>query len=51
MRDSVIQVLQLNAYFQLQPIFSGHMNRTIPKSITFSQHGVIYIFGLYDGNV
>lgn len=51
MRDSVIQVLLLNANSQLQPVFSGRMNHTIPKSITFSHRGFVYIFGLYDGNV
>ena len=48
MQDSVIQVLLLNANLQLQPVFSGRMNHMIPKSITC---GIVYIFGLCNGNV
>ncbi|KIO01076.1 hypothetical protein M404DRAFT_29039 [Pisolithus tinctorius Marx 270] len=51
MRDSVIQVLLLNANSQLQPIFAGQLENTVPKSITFTQRGNIYMIGLYDGKV
>ncbi|KAI6137767.1 hypothetical protein BKA82DRAFT_3995037, partial [Pisolithus tinctorius] len=51
MCDSIIQVLLLNANLQLQPIFTGQLKYTVPKLITFTQHGNIYMFGLYDGKV
>ncbi|KAI6145974.1 hypothetical protein BKA82DRAFT_160216, partial [Pisolithus tinctorius] len=51
MHDSIIQVLLLNANSQLQPIFAGWLENTVPKSITFTQHRNIYMFGLYDGKV
>ncbi|KAI6097119.1 WD40-repeat-containing domain protein, partial [Pisolithus croceorrhizus] len=51
MRDNVIQVLLLNSNSQLQSIFAGRLEHTVPKSVAFTQRGNIYIFGLYDGNV
>ncbi|KIJ59117.1 hypothetical protein HYDPIDRAFT_33513 [Hydnomerulius pinastri MD-312] len=51
MRDNVIQVLQLNPNSQLQSLFAGRLESTVPKSIAFAEHGNVYIFGLYDGNI
>ncbi|KIJ65077.1 hypothetical protein HYDPIDRAFT_27805 [Hydnomerulius pinastri MD-312] len=51
MRDNVVQVLLLNANSQLQPVFAGRLENTVPKSITFVPRGSVYIFGLYDGNI
>ncbi|KIJ64130.1 hypothetical protein HYDPIDRAFT_29014 [Hydnomerulius pinastri MD-312] len=35
----------------LQSVFAGRLNSTVPKSICYADHGNLYIFGLYDGNV
>ncbi|KAI6117067.1 hypothetical protein EDD16DRAFT_1520258 [Pisolithus croceorrhizus] len=48
MRDNVVQVLLLNSNSQLQSVFAGRLEHTVPKSVAFTQRGNIYIFGLYD---
>ncbi|KAG6369241.1 WD40-repeat-containing domain protein [Boletus reticuloceps] len=51
MRDNVVQVLLLNANSQLQSIFAGRLDDTVPRSVAFSGHENLYIFGLFDGKV
>ncbi|KAI6094115.1 WD40-repeat-containing domain protein [Pisolithus croceorrhizus] len=51
MHDNVVQVLLLNSNSQLQSVFAGWLEHTVPKSVTFTQCRNIYIFSLYDGNV
>lgn len=51
MCDNVVQVLLLNTNSQLQSVFAGRLDGTVPKSITFVQCGSMHVFGLYDGNV
>ena len=51
MRDNVVQVLLLNTNSQLQSIYAGRLDGTVPKSIAFVQRGSMHVFGLYDGNV
>ncbi|KIJ68874.1 hypothetical protein HYDPIDRAFT_25126 [Hydnomerulius pinastri MD-312] len=51
MRDNIIQVLQLNSNSQLQSVFAGRLDNTVPKSIAFADHSDLYIFGLFDGKV
>ncbi|KAF8425370.1 WD40-repeat-containing domain protein [Boletus edulis BED1] len=51
MRNSVVEVLELDTNAQLQSVFAGQLNATVPKSIAFVQHESVHIFGLYDGKV
>lgn len=51
MHDNLVQVVVLTAYTQLQSIYAGRLDNTVPKSLTFGSQGTVYIFGLYDGNV
>jgi len=51
MCDNVVQVLLLNANSQLQPVFAGRLNDTVPWSVAFLDHESLYIFGLFDGKV
>lgn len=50
-RDNIVQVLVLGANSQLQSVFAGRLDSTVPRSIAFGDTGSIYVFGLYDGNV
>ena len=50
-RDNIVQVLLFTATSQLQPVFAGRLDNTVPKSVAFADSGSIYVFGLYDGNV
>ncbi|KAI5990804.1 hypothetical protein EDC04DRAFT_2587750 [Pisolithus marmoratus] len=50
-RNNVVQVLALSAAYQLHSVFAGQLDNTVPKHIAFSEAGIIYMFGLYDGNV
>ncbi|KAI6012963.1 hypothetical protein BKA83DRAFT_4365405 [Pisolithus microcarpus] len=49
--DNIVQVLVLGANSQLQSVFAGQLDSTVPRSIAFGDTGSIYVFGLYDGNV
>lgn len=51
MRDSAVHVFLLDPNAQIQTIFAGRLESTVPKSIAFADHGCIYIFGLFDGNM
>ncbi|KAI5990351.1 WD40-repeat-containing domain protein [Pisolithus marmoratus] len=50
-RDNVVQVLALSTAYQLHSVFAGRLDNTVPKHVAFSEAGIIYVFGLYDGNV
>ena len=47
--DNIIQVLLFTTSSQLQLVFAGHLDNTMPKSVVFTDNGGIYMFGL--GNV
>ncbi|KAI5983903.1 hypothetical protein EDD15DRAFT_2152212, partial [Pisolithus albus] len=51
MRDNVVQILLFNAHSQLQSIFAGRLDSTVPKSIAFVDRDEVCIFGLFDGNM
>ena len=51
MRDCVVEVLLLNTNSQLQSVYAGRLDSTVPKSIAFVQRESLHVFGLYDGNV
>ncbi|KAI6031055.1 WD40-repeat-containing domain protein [Pisolithus microcarpus] len=48
-RDNIVQVLVLSAAYQLQSVFAGRLDNTVPKHVAFAEAGSIYVFGLYDG--
>ncbi|KAI6038109.1 WD40-repeat-containing domain protein [Pisolithus marmoratus] len=48
--DHAIQVLLLSSSLQLQLVFTGHLDNTVPKALCFSDNS-LYVFGLYDGKV
>jgi len=50
-RDNIIQVFMLTVASQLQPVFAGHLENSVPKAIAFGDHGSLYVFGLYNGKV
>ncbi|KAI5995113.1 WD40-repeat-containing domain protein [Pisolithus albus] len=50
-RDNIVQVLVLSAAYQLQSVFAGRLDNTVPKHVAFAEAGSIYVFGLYNGNV
>ena len=50
MCNNIVQVLIFNTH-QLQPVFAGQLDSTVPKSIAFADQDNVYIFGLFDGNV
>ncbi|KAI6139146.1 WD40-repeat-containing domain protein [Pisolithus thermaeus] len=49
-RDHAVQVLSLSSSSQLQSVFAGRLDNTVPKALCFADHS-LYIFGLYDGKV
>ncbi|KAI6010354.1 WD40-repeat-containing domain protein [Pisolithus marmoratus] len=48
--DHAIQVLSLSSSSQLQSVFAGCLDNTVPKALCFSDNS-LYVFGLYDGKV
>ncbi|KAI6030224.1 hypothetical protein EDC04DRAFT_2572355, partial [Pisolithus marmoratus] len=48
--NHAIQVLSLNSSLQLQSVFAGRLDNTVPKALCFSDNS-LYVFGLYDGKV
>ena len=51
MHNNMVQILILNVGVQLQLIFAGQLDSTVPKSIAFIQHRSVHVFGLVDGKV
>ncbi|KAI6102051.1 hypothetical protein EV401DRAFT_1831168, partial [Pisolithus croceorrhizus] len=51
MCDNVVQVLLFNTHSQLQSVFTGRLDNTVPKSIAFVDRDEVCIFGLFDGNI
>lgn len=49
-RDHAVQVLSLSSSSQLQSVFAGRLDNTVPKALCFVAHN-LYVFGLYDGKV
>ncbi|KAI6162824.1 hypothetical protein EDD17DRAFT_1439698, partial [Pisolithus thermaeus] len=46
-RDHAVQVLSLSSSSQLQSVFAGCLDNTVPKALCFVAHN-LYVFGLYD---
>ena len=51
MQDNVVQVFMLDPNSQLQSVFAGRLESTLPKAIAFTDIGCIFVFGLFDGNM
>ncbi|KAI6169925.1 WD40-repeat-containing domain protein [Pisolithus thermaeus] len=49
-RDHAVQVLSLSSGSQLQSVFAGRLDNTVPKALCFADHS-LYVFGLYDSKV
>ncbi|KAI6017282.1 WD40-repeat-containing domain protein [Pisolithus microcarpus] len=49
-RDHAVQVLSLSSGSQLQSMFAGRIDNTVPKALCFADRS-LYVFGLYDGKV
>jgi hypothetical protein len=51
-RGRLVQVWRMDTRTQLHAAFSVQLDKTVPKSVAFSENSEdIHVFGLYDGNV